>query len=252
MARQERVKSKSGYYHIMIRGNERKEIFLHDEDKLRFIETLYERKQKERFYIHAFCLMDNHVHLMISEGTEDVAKVMKRITVSYVYYFNKKYRRVGHLFQDRFRSEVVEDDSYALTLARYIHCNPVKAGLTKTAGEYKWSSYLCYLDEKQYFNKVLDKDVIMDMFSRDKEKAKRLYVEFMSKESADEFIDLQEEKQFMDEEEAKQLFEQMLAGQDDSKKIIREFKQKTNLSIRRIAAITGLNKDKINKILRGD
>lgn len=92
----------------------------------------------------------------------------------------------------------------------------------------------------------------MDMFSSGMEKTKRLYVEFMSKESADEFIDLQEEKQFMDEEEAKQLFEQMSTGQDDSKKIIREFKQKTNLSIRRIAAITGLNKDKINKILRGD
>jgi len=250
MSRHERVKSKSGYYHIMIRGNERKVIFLDDEDKLRFIETLYERKQEDRFYLHAFCLMDNHVHLMISEGTEDIATVMKRITVSYVYYFNKKYKRVGHLFQDRFRSEVVEDDSYALTLARYIHNNPVKAGLTKTVGEYKWSSYLCYTDEKQYFNKVLDKELIMGMFSQDNEEAKKLYVEFMKKEPIDEFIDLQEEKQFMDEEEAKELFTQMLASQDEIEKIIKEFKQKTNLSIRQIATIAGLNKDKVNKILR--
>lgn len=90
----------------MLRGNERKNIFLCDEDKLYFMETMFEKKQGSRFYIHSFCLMDNHIHLMISEGSEDISRVMKRITVSYVYYFNKKYKRVGHLFQDRFKSEV--------------------------------------------------------------------------------------------------------------------------------------------------
>ncbi len=236
----------------MIRGNERKQIFVDDEDKSRFIEIIGERKQKDRFYLHAFCLMDNHVHFMLSEGTEDVATVMKRITVSYAFYFNRKYKRVGHLFQDRYRSEVVEDDRYALALARYIHCNPVKAGLTKTAGEYRWSSYPCYLDEKQYFNKLLDKEFILAMFSEDKEEAKKLYMEFMNEESDDAFIDLQEEKQIIDEEEAKLLFEQLSVGQGNSQEIIKEFKQKTNLSIRQIAAITGLNKDKVNKILRED
>lgn len=90
MSRHQRVKSKSGFYHIMIRGNERRSIFNDDNDKLRFIETIYEKQQGNRFSIHAFCLMDNHVHLMLSEGMDDVAKVMKRISVSYVYYFNKR------------------------------------------------------------------------------------------------------------------------------------------------------------------
>jgi REP element-mobilizing transposase RayT len=99
------MKSQSGYYHIMVRGNEKKDIFRDDHDKLRFIEIIKKVKQGNRFYLHAFCLMDNHLHMMISEGKEDVARIMKRITVSYVSYFNKKYRRVGHLFQDRFKSE---------------------------------------------------------------------------------------------------------------------------------------------------
>ncbi|KUG02756.1 hypothetical protein ASZ90_019832 [hydrocarbon metagenome] len=252
MARQKRLKSESGYYHIMMRGNERRDIFLDDQDKIRFIETISEKKQEDRFYLHAFCLMDNHIHLMVSEGTEDIATVIKRIAVSYVYYFNKKYKRVGHLFQDRYRSEVVEDDRYVLALARYIHNNPVKAGLTKTAGEYRWSSYICYIDEKQYLNKILDKQIILAMFSEDKEKAKKLYKEFMNKENDDQFIDLQEEKQIMDEEEAKLLFKQLSAGQGENKEIIREFKQKTNLSLRQIAAIAGISKDKVNKFLKDD
>ncbi len=167
MSRHQRIKSKSGYYHIMIRGNERRNIFLDEEDKIRFIETLYEKKQGNRFSIHAFCLMDNHVHLMLSEGVEDVAKVMKRVTVSYVYYFNKKYKRMGHLFQDRFKSEVVEDDSYLLALARYIHQNPVKAGMVRSVSEYKWSSYNCYLSESNYFTKVMETETVLGLFSYD-------------------------------------------------------------------------------------
>jgi len=148
----------------MLRGNERRNIFLNEDDKMRFIETLYQKKQKDKFYLHAFCLMDNHVHLMISEGTEDIAKIIKRIAVSYVFYFNKKYKRVGHLFQDRFKSEIVENDAYVLSLARYIHQNPVKANLVKSPGEYKWSSYYWYLNEKSNMPNVLDKEITIRLF----------------------------------------------------------------------------------------
>ncbi len=153
MTRQSRVKSNSGYYHIMLRGNGKKNIFYNDEDRKRFMETIYGKKHGDKFYLHAFCLMNNHIHLMISEGIEDVARVMKRITVSYVYYFNKKYKRVGHLFQDRFKSEVVEHDNYVLSLARYIHQNPVKAGLVEKADDYIWSSHNCYLGRDNSFSK---------------------------------------------------------------------------------------------------
>ena len=127
MPRQQRKKSSSGYYHVMIRGNNRNAIFLDDEDKLKFIEILSQKKQDNAFFLYAFCLMDNHVHLMMQEGTGDIANVMKRINISYVYYFNQKYKKAGHLFQDRFKSEGIEDDKYVLSLIRYIHQNPLKA-----------------------------------------------------------------------------------------------------------------------------
>ena len=166
MPRHQRTKSASGYYHIMLRGNEKKNIFNSNADKQRFLETMFEKKQANRFYLHAFCLMNNHVHLMISEGVEDVATVMKRINVSYVYYFNNKYKRVGHLFQDRFKSEVVEQDRYLVALVRYIHQNPVKAGIVEKASDYKWSSHNCYLYEDNFYSKMLDIDPIWVYFPK--------------------------------------------------------------------------------------
>ncbi|WHH60722.1 transposase [Petroclostridium sp. X23] len=260
MPRQERIKSKSGYYHIMIRGNEKKNIFLNEQDKLKFVEILFDKKAERRFFLHAFCLMDNHVHLLLCEGEEDVSKVMKRITVSYVYYFNKKYRRVGHLFQDRYKSEAVEEDSYVLALSRYIHQNPVKAGIVKATGEYKWSSYNAYLDGKSPFSKAVDTNMILSLFSKDIALARKEFVKFMNQNTEEIFLDIMEKEEPMDEHEAKKLYQEMLKSRgvtniaDDHRKsideLIKDFKQTTNLSIRKIAAITGLNKDKINKILK--
>lgn len=260
MPRQQRIKSASGYYHIMLRGNEKKDIFNSNKDKQRFMEIVYDKKQGNRFYLHAFCLMNNHIHLMLSEGAEDVATVMKRITVSYVYYFNKKYKRVGHLFQDRFKSEAVEQDRYLLALARYIHQNPVKAGIVKKAGDYKWSSHNCYLNEDNCFAKMLDTDIILRLFSEDIETAVKKYTEYMNEECKEKFIDLEEDTELIDEEQARELFNKMLIDRrlkDRNKgnlqipnSLIKEFRENTNLSIRKIAAITGLNKDKVNKILK--
>ena len=242
----------------MLRGNERKNIFLDDKDKLRFMETVFEKEQEERFYMHAFCLMNNHVHLMLSEGNEDIGTAMKRITVSYVSYFNKKNKRVGHLFQDRFRSEVVEQDSYVLSLARYIHQNPVKAGMAARAADYKWSSYNCYLDKGNYFAKMLDTNVILGLFSANRERAIEEYKVFMNEATEERFVDLQEEVRMMDEEEAKEYWEKTLLSQglDNAEpgqipfSLIKDFKAKTNLPLRKMADITNLNKDKLNKILR--
>ena len=254
MARRQRIRSKSGYYHIMIRGNEKKNIFNDEQDKQRFLEILQMKKEDKKFFLHAFCLMDNHVHLMISEGLEDIDKIMKRINVSYVHYFNKKYKRVGHLFQDRYKSEIVEKDAYVLMLARYIHQNPVKAGMVKNIGDYKWSSYNGYLDNKGLLNNLLNKETVLGLFSENEKIAIKEFKNFMNKEEQSEFIDLEEKDEVMDEEVAKKLYKDMINKQGDKKiqseKLIKEFKTKTNLSIRKIASITGLNKDKINRMLR--
>jgi REP element-mobilizing transposase RayT len=259
MPRQQRQKSQSGYYHIMIRGNERRNIFLDDKDRLQFVDTLYEKKQVHRFYLHAFCLMDNHVHLVISEGDEDIATTMKRITVSYVYYFNKKYERVGHLFQDRFKSEAIEGNSYVISLVRYIHQNPVKATMVKTADEYKWSSCNSYSNTDNLFAKILDMDIVLELYSSDREKAQKLFASDLDVQSPESFLDLQDEEKMIAEEAAKALFDTILLEHQIDRNnytkaqlttAIKEFKDATNLSIRKISSITGLNKDKINQLLK--
>lgn len=252
----QRKKSTTGYYHIIIRGNEKRNIFNDDGDRFKIMEILYQKKQEGLFYLHAFCLMDNHVHLMISEGLEDISKVMQRITVSYVYHFNRKYKREGHLFQGRFRSEAVDSDSYLLTLARYIHQNPVKAGMVKSAGEYKWSSYNAYITEKGNFNDIIDKEIILGMFSTPSSHSQKLLMEFMNMKSEEIHLDIPDETEVMDAEEAKALLNRLLEGRNIEKNhpipkdLIKEFKAATGLSIRKIADLTGLNKDKVNKILK--
>ena len=113
----------------MLRGINQQQIFEDEEDNLRFLETLFKYKQQCGYEIYAYCLMGNHVHILLKEGKEDLTLVLKRIAGSYVYWYNWKYHRSGHLFQDRFKSEPVENDIYFLTVIRYIHQNPVKAGV---------------------------------------------------------------------------------------------------------------------------
>lgn len=258
MPRQQRLKSKSGYYHIMIRGNERRNIFHDDEDRYRFMDTLQEKKQGDKFYLHAFCLMDNHIHMLISEGIEDIALAMKRITISYVHYFNKKYNRIGHLFQDRFRSETIEGEGYLLSLTRYIHQNPVKANIAKTASEYPWSSCNSYLDQT-YFSKTLDLDTVLGLFSPDKEIARKLFKNDMKVLSQESFIDIPNNHDIIDETMAKKLYEKKLLERNidinkcskvELARFLKEFREETNLSLRKISSVTGLNKDKINQSLK--
>jgi putative transposase len=126
MSRNQRRLSKTGIYHVMLRGNEKKNVFIDDEDKIKIIEVIENKKREKNFYLYAYCVMDNHIHLVIKEGAESISGIIKRIFVSYAMYFNKKYKRVGHVFQDRFKSEVVESDSYLLGLIKYVHKNPEK------------------------------------------------------------------------------------------------------------------------------
>jgi len=131
MPRCARSLSETGVYHVMLRGNERKDIFMDDEDKARFLDVLYTKREHDSYYLYSYCLMDNHVHLVIKEGNDSISRIMRRITTSYAGYFNRKYKRAGHLFQDRYKSENVESDSYLLTVIRYLHQDTEKAGLAK-------------------------------------------------------------------------------------------------------------------------
>lgn len=144
MPRQARAKSNSGIYHIMLRGINQQQIFEDEQDYKKFLKILEECKAICEYKIYAYCLMGNHIHLLLETGKEDCSLVMKRISTRFVYWYNLKYNRVGHLFQDRYRSEPVEDESYLVMATVYIHQNPIKAGIT-TGLNYKYSSYDSYL-----------------------------------------------------------------------------------------------------------
>ncbi|WDV48294.1 transposase [Clostridiaceae bacterium M8S5] len=126
----------------MVRGNNKARVLKNGLEKRKFLEIIKRIKKEIEFDLLAYCIMDNHVHLLIN-----ISIVMKKINTMYAMYYDFKYDRVGHVFQNRYKSEPVEDDSYLLNLMRYIHNNPVKAKMVEHVNEYKWSSYKEYIKE---------------------------------------------------------------------------------------------------------
>lgn len=179
MPRQARIKGEFLIYHIIQRGNERKSLFLSDDDRTRFIEILERMKKKYNFLIYAYCLMDNHVHLLIDDNGNDISRLVQSINISYASYFNRTYRRCGHLFQDRFRSELVDNDGYLIELSRYIHNNPVRAGIVKEPHEYRWSSYNIYTGRVKDIYGLVDRGRILCSFSSNQAKAVKEYIEYV-------------------------------------------------------------------------
>ncbi len=282
MPRQVRRLSRSKIYHVMIRGNEKINIFLDDEDRLKFLSILTRlaghsssesssrrecllsgKKEEKKIWIYAYCLMDNHVHLLINEGEDEISRVMKRINTSYAYYFNNKYGRVGHLFQDRFKSEAIEEDNYLLAAARYIHNNPVKAGISKQAGEYRWSSCSEYL-KSDSGRKIVDKSLILKIFHKDGAKARELFNEYTNSQDEDKFIEYgeqQESKLLATRQEIDRFVKNYLMQKSigleelNSKENVKvrnafviELRKKTNLSVRQIAELLGINRGVVQRI----
>ena len=155
MSRAKRKLSCTQIYHVIMRGNNKQTLFEDDEDFSYFKQRLNYYKQKCSCDIFAYCLMDNHVHLLVKSGPNGISDFVKRLSNSYVYWFNNKYERIGHLFQGRFKSEPVETTSYFLTVIRYIHQNPVKANITKNCSDYAYSSYNEYLRKGTIINRSL-------------------------------------------------------------------------------------------------
>ena len=164
MPRQAREKSGIEVYHVMLRGINQQQIFEDERDNEEFIEVIGKVKEISKFQLYAYCLMGNHVHLLLKVETEELEQIFKRIGVRYVQYYNFKYKRVGHLFQDRFKSEPIEDDRYLLAVLRYIHQNPLKAGLCKKIDGYKWNSYKEYMTTPS----ITDTSFILDIIAKER------------------------------------------------------------------------------------
>ena len=247
MPRTARKRSQSGIYHVILRGINRQVIFEDDKDRAKLLETLKYYKAISKYEIFAYCLMDNHVHLLIKECEEEIGRSIKRISSSYVYWFNAKYERIGHLFQERFKSETVEDDRYFLTVLRYIHQNPVRAGLTKKLGDYLWSSYLEYIEGKY---KLIDIDFALEMLAEDRRAALEQYDKFMNEFNEDKCLDHNEQNRLLDIELNKYLLGKGITNLSELQKmaksprdeIIRAMKLMNGVSIKQISRITGISK----------
>lgn len=170
MARRLRVEI-CGYHHVYNRAVAKKRIFLKDSDREKFLEILEDVAKEFKFNIHSFCLMDNHYHLLIENKKENLSDGMRQIGSRYASYFNKTYKRVGHLWQDRFKSWYVMDENYLFTLYKYIEYNPVKAKMSKKIGEYKYSSSYSILKDgvplflqNSFVLRDYDTKVLFDMF----------------------------------------------------------------------------------------
>lgn len=257
MPRRAREKSSTGIYHIMLRGANRQEIFHEEEDNIRFLLILDKYTKESEATVLGWCLMDNHVHLLLREGIEDLSSTMKRIGVSFVWYYNNKYKTTGHLFQDRFKSERVEKDEYLLTVLRYIHQNPVKAGMVNKIEDWKWSSCLGYYGRDSFPKDLLAKDCILQMFYKDSSNAAILkFKEFNETVSHEICLDDELKVRLTDQEARaeilKRISEPEIAqvkslAKPEKDRIFRKVKGIEGVSQRQVARILGVAPSLLSK-----
>lgn len=252
MSRQARERSSSGVYHVMMRAVGEGSLFSDVEDRERFIETLIRFKYLCGFLIYGYCLMSNHLHLLIKEQTETISQIIKRIGVSYAHWYNGKYDRSGYLFQGRFRSEAVEDDRYLLVVLRYIHQNPVKAGVVKEVSTYRWSSYADYLSPRP---QLTDTEFVLDILHPRREEAVRSFEQFMAAESKEKCLEYEDyrQKRFSDEE-VRQLIKKEIKADDVlliqgmsrgvRNRILGQLKE-NGIPARQLSRVTGLSRNTV-------
>lgn len=201
----------------MLRGIDKKDIFLNSRDYEKFIEIIRNAQDKSRFSIFAYCLMTNHVHILLKTNLEEIGDSIRRIAVSYAQYHNIKNGRTGHLFQNRFKSEAVNSENYFLTVVRYIHLNPLKAGLVKNLIDYKWSSYNEYISNEII---LIEPKIILNYF-----KDMNSFIEYHHEENNDVCLDT--------------------SSRDE---IIRKIKENTSASNRQLSRVLNLGRSKIDRI----
>lgn len=178
MAREWREEYKGGIYHVIARGNNREYIFKESIDKGYFIKLLKESMTAMNYRIYGYVLMDNHYHLILQVFDKKLQEVMHQINNKYSKYFNYKFKRVGHVFQGRYKAILVQDERYLISLVRYVHQNPIKAGMCNSVEGYKWCSDIFYRTNNGGFISI---DTVLDMLSNDRGEAIGEYRDYMRK-----------------------------------------------------------------------
>ncbi|MGB9699873.1 MAG: transposase [Thermodesulfobacteriota bacterium] len=180
MPRQARLDAPGTLHHIIIRGIDGLQIFKDNEDRLNFISRLRDLLKDTGNRVLAWVLMENHIHLLLFSGSLGIVSFMRRLLTGYALYYNRKYQRKGHLFQNRYKSIVCEEEPYLLELVRYIHLNPLRAGLVKTVealDQYPWSGHGVLIGE--FKNDWQEVDYVLKLFTLGKRRAIQVYRKFV-------------------------------------------------------------------------
>lgn len=178
MPRAPRIWFPGAIYHIIQRGNDQQNIFRKDGDRIWFLKTVKKVKKEMLFKVFLYVLMDNHYHMTIEASGNHISEIMHSINSTYAIRFNKKYKRKGHLFQGRFKGILVDRDTYLLELSRYIHLNPVKAGVVNNPEDYKWSSYGYYIGKEK--DSLVDTELVLSQFQSAFKDEHKIYEDFVN------------------------------------------------------------------------
>lgn len=267
-------KSSQGIYHIMVRGNEKKDLFLDDEDRKSFIKTVARNQSRYGVNLYAYCLMTNHVHLLIGANGADISQLMKSINISYAMYFNRRYKRCGHLFQDRFKSELITTDAYMLEVSRYIHLNPARAGMVTAVNllEYPWSSYPQYVKNMTGDGLTVDTGFILEILANHVQGRREKYIQYVMRDQEDTVYDFDKEEADVNKNNTKagnegreEVLTQILGQYNVTmadveqgaitkslrNQIVREIRKNTQLTLKQIGLKFGLSESSISKLLSG-
>src|SRR5215510_3919688 len=177
MPRKPRIEIAGGLYPVISRGNNRRKIFRSDSDYLRFTDILALQKSKLPFYLYAYCLMPNHLHLLIEMLDDPVSRIMQRVLTTYSQYHNRKYKKIGHLFQGRYKAILCESEQYLGELVRYIHLNPVRAKIVKRPEHYEYSGHRAYIGLDN--SGLVDTEPVLRHFGGTKKRAVEVYTRFV-------------------------------------------------------------------------
>jgi REP element-mobilizing transposase RayT len=178
MARKPRVEYPGAFYHVICRGNQRQVIFRGDTDRKYYLERLEDYRRRYGFKVYAYVLMSNHVHLLVETGPLPLSKIMQGLQLRYTGYYNRKYKKVGHLFQGRYKAILCDRQAYLLELVRYLHLNPGRLRAPMDPWRYRWSSHGAYLGKNGWVK--IETSVVLGELANTVGQARRAYLRFMA------------------------------------------------------------------------
>lgn len=257
MPRPLRTYSNSKIYHIILKGIDSQDIFYNNDDRNFFLNQIQLTKKQFYFQVYAYCLMSNHIHMVIRVENDFLSKSMQSLSIRYAHYFNQKYERVGPFLQNRFKSKNVENQRYFMDVCRYVHRNPEKAKISKTE-DYKWSSYKEYIGKE----KIINKKVLLHYFDNNIDEFIK-YTIGNKYENINDFAEYEMIDKLSDEKLADIICN--LYKLENKQEIKHLFKNKTNediennllllkeisgTNITQISRVIGVNRKKIKKIFK--